>query len=548
MIAMAAVMLAGLASCKDDAGGNVGGEDDNAAKVHLSISLNIPNGSSMARTTEDSGIKETGIPAEYDIQNVTLYFFSISTVSPTTDYDYAGKYLQRLYIPSGNLGSPTLQSGDIYQYIATGAQTVTGLQPGGNYHVYAVVNGTTDLLLTNATTERQFLDNSRVTGQYNTTGLVSVAAQTNGWLMSSRGKGTWNSKTEAFNTLNIAANNDATNYATTGSVQLNVERVMGKLTITADASNTYDIETVDGTKYAKAELTNVKVMNLRRDGYLFRHMTSIPAADTDASFATAIDGFKPLTNPTYTGNVITSDADYIIDPQTKNKTLANLAISATMANWYTPLSEAVGTWGVAMPAVTTTENLGYCLENTMHSTMQLNGFSTGLMFKAKITPEMIIVSSGSSNNAATPYTPVASTYPTFYNYGDQFYNDIQALENAGIPLNSAVTNEAAFTGTPTQKEAALADLKSCGVTRCDNGVCYYYYWIKHEDNAQYMAVMEYAIVRNNVYKMKVTGISGVGESSEIIDPEEEDELTRVYLKVEMNILPWIVRENNNITL
>lgn len=60
-----------------------------------------------------------------------------------------------------------------------------------------------------------------------------------------------------------------------------------------------------------------------------------------------------------------------------------------------------------------------------------------------------------------------------------------------------------------------------GMSTYKNGICYYTYWIKHandqnkendlvglKDNTG--GVMEYAIVRNNVYKLNVTSISGPG--------------------------------------
>ena len=537
MMAVATMMLATLAGCNDKIDGiDDGVIDDGTAKAYLSVMINIPNNGNATKNTEHSGTDEIGTTAETDIKNVTLYFFSVSSVATSSNYDYAGTYLQTLFVSSMGTG---ITSGNVVGYTST-TQTVTGLVAGGNYHVYAVVNGATNLVLTSATTEREFLDNSRVTGNYNTTGLVGATAHTtNGWLMSSRGAAIWNGRTEAFFPLGIALNNSLAFPAT---ATLNVERVMGKLDLTAHTSNEYSVVDGASVEYAKVEILDAKVMNTRKDGYLFRHMTSISQTNANAFFgASEVDGFAPLVSPTYDVNkVIDSQADYIIDPQTKNKNLTTLASSH--ANWYHAMSGAI-----AMPAVGITQTLGYTLENTMHSTMQLNGFTTGLKFRAQVRPVNIIVSTGPGTNASIAWT--AAAYPTFYSHDNKFYNNVQAMTDAGIPINDVVVTDAVFSsGVSADIEAAFEELKLNNVTRCDNGICYYNYWIKHQTDDQHMAVMEYGIVRNNVYKMKVTGISRIGESTEDIDPEEENEKTEVFIKVELNVLPWIIRLNDDIIL
>lgn len=55
-----------------------------------------------------------------------------------------------------------------------------------------------------------------------------------------------------------------------------------------------------------------------------------------------------------------------------------------------------------------------------------------------------------------------------------------------------------------------------------------------------MGVMEFAIVRNNIYRLLVTNISGLGSGTTEIDPEKPDEY-EAYLKMDFNVLPWIVR-------
>lgn len=85
----------------------------------------------------------------------------------------------------------------------------------------------------------------------------------------------------------------------------------------------------------------------------------------------------------------------------------------------------------------------------------------------------------------------------------------------------------------------------------ENGVCYYPYWIRHASNGipTKMSVMEFAIVRNNIYDMTVTGISGLGLSgAEKPDPGKDDEEDKYYFNVEIYVKNWVVRQNSDIIL
>ena len=85
----------------------------------------------------------------------------------------------------------------------------------------------------------------------------------------------------------------------------------------------------------------------------------------------------------------------------------------------------------------------------------------------------------------------------------------------------------------------------------EGGVCYYPYWIRHASNniPTEMSVMEFAIVRNNIYDMTVTGISGLGLSgAEKPDPGKDDEENKYYFNVEIYVKNWVVRSNSGIIL
>ncbi len=81
---------------------------------------------------------------------------------------------------------------------------------------------------------------------------------------------------------------------------------------------------------------------------------------------------------------------------------------------------------------------------------------------------------------------------------------------------------------------------------------YYYYWNRHDDNGQSnkMGPMEFAVVRNNVYKLYINAINTWGHPNDPKKdpdpekPEQPDESEDMYISVQCEVLPWTVRVNN----
>lgn len=86
------------------------------------------------------------------------------------------------------------------------------------------------------------------------------------------------------------------------------------------------------------------------------------------------------------------------------------------------------------------------------------------------------------------------------------------------------------------------------------GKSYYKYWIKHDplaDNGK-MGVMEFAIVRNNVYQLQVNGIKDLGDPLPFTpgkdDPNNPDKETEIYILINLYVKNWVVRSNSGIIL
>ena len=57
--------------------------------------------------------------------------------------------------------------------------------------------------------------------------------------------------------------------------------------------------------------------------------------------------------------------------------------------------------------------------------------------------------------------------------------------------------------------------------------------------------MEFATVRNNIYKLKVDMVSALGLPEDTPpDPWTPDENPQVYFKVSVKVLDWVVRKNS----
>lgn len=83
----------------------------------------------------------------------------------------------------------------------------------------------------------------------------------------------------------------------------------------------------------------------------------------------------------------------------------------------------------------------------------------------------------------------------------------------------------------------------------DNTIdCYYPYWIRHGNNGdpKEMGVMEFGIVRNNIYKLSVSAIKNFGPLE--LTPGTPDENIKNYIEVEVFVKPWVLRYNENIEL
>ena len=174
------------------------------------------------------------------------------------------------------------------------------------------------------------------------------------------------------------------------------------------------------------------------------------------------------------------------------------------------------------------KHLTYCFENAVKRTnaagqeLQTAGLSTAIVFEAQIYEKD---DAGTLGKLTTP----------LYQYQGSLFTSI-----ADIKTLHGLTG-----GAWDKEDPSDTELEALGVKIYKSGKCYYYTsQIKHFADADntYNNVMEFAIMRNNIYSLAVTGIKNIGDADlSGFTPAEPDESATAYIQVNAKILPWIVR-------
>ncbi|WP_455634292.1 Mfa1 family fimbria major subunit [Parabacteroides sp.] len=124
---------------------------------------------------------------------------------------------------------------------------------------------------------------------------------------------------------------------------------------------------------------------------------------------------------------------------------------------------------------------------------------------------------------------------------DQFYKSGASIENPETLAGHTIDNYILYHQAEINKTIKVYD----------NFVCYYPYWIRHANNDKFpnMGIMEFGIVRNNIYDMTVEGFNGLGLSGvDKPNPGNPDEEDKHYFNVNIKVKNWVVRKNSGIIL
>lgn len=223
--------------------------------------------------------------------------------------------------------------------------------------------------------------------------------------------------------------------------------------------------------------------------------------------------------------------------------------------------------------------IGYTLENTTAADAAGSDYSTGVVFKAKFNPQGVANYQNGATffalgthlfasmedmmtyvygadfsqfdnkiDACTDWTAVKnfaaslldndpSGYKSFLQGQDEAQDLAQVKESLkwkAYMLNkcgySASLNNGVYSVTLDQNEdtSTREALQPYGTRTYEDATCYYTWWVRHsnDNDDTKKGIMEYAIVRNNIYKLTVNSIYSLGGP---VPGEDENIILDVYV-------------------
>lgn len=311
-------------------------------------------------------------------------------------------------------------------------------------------------------------------------------------------------------------------------VTVNVERAVSKVTFgnTADKLS-FNIEE-GGNIIAKAKLEGVSLINLNNKMFLVKDRT--------------LAQNKPVT---------TNDWPYPVDPN-YYKTKEDADYAAYITDNFTQKEAS----SFSAPS----DAKFYCPENTMSALAQLNGQTTGVVYKVNYKPEGKYYTELAAENGTDSYSQMFEkvlalgddvrdvaitktifttaegtdgTNGTFYSYNGYVFKT-----KAGARLYKAIaTNpgaDAATVNTAFKNNESDDDIQTYA-----EGYCYYTAWIKHNPGGTTMQQDKYGVVRNFWYELTVNSIKKLGYSKPTYkDPKDPDDKAEASIQVQVNIKKW----------
>lgn len=310
-------------------------------------------------------------------------------------------------------------------------------------------------------------------------------------------------------------------------LKVNVERAVSKVTFDNTDNQSFNVMVGDN-KIATATLEGASLINLNKKMYLVkegRTATNKPAGVTDKW-------------------------PYPMDP---NYSQTSIDEAYCKANF----EQRIAT---VFPAPSTATF--YCPENTMAGAAQLNGQTTGVVYKVKYAPEAAYYTELAAENGTDSYskmyekvlalgeTEIAPTITntiftkadnedgTFYSYNGYVFRSL-----AGARLYKAIATNT--DGEAATVNGAFKTENNDGIQTYAEGYCYYTAWIKHNPGGTTMQQDKYGVVRNFWYELKVNSIKKLGYSKPTYEkPTDPDDKAEASIQVQVKIKKWrLVKQN-----
>ena len=504
IIAAAALMV--VVGCQKQP--NAGTNPDEGEKVYMGFKIaTVSTKSSTNDEGNSSGGVEVGTDSENKVSKIDLVLKDATTKKVTI---------------ASNITAVAPQPGeDTRTFIASFKSKELS---EGNYRVYVYVNADAP----------ETFDVNHVTS-VDAADVTANIAKPNEFMMTSAGVDAKNMTTIS----DLRSHTSVANPLDLGT--FDVERSAVRFDYASPATGkTYTLaKDALGKPTVVVTLQDMALVNESKAFYDFKRVIANPSLDWPTNWVI--------------GDIETSN-NYVVDTDWAAKKTSGSGI----VDMHYPLNtanESTYTWTSIPDATTPNYSFWkYSTENSMPFTTQKKGMTTGVAFRGQIT---------ATNDCPAGLKGVLDAgTEKIYVFGNVLYGTWEMVENAakatGASANYAL--RAAYDKVMASSKQP-ADYASAGFTAYSpKGGKYlttYYYWNRHNDNGNpdVMGPMEFATVRNNVYKLSVTKINKYGhpyqDGGSTTDPDpnpenpdQPDEQTEYYFTVSVRVLPWVVRINN----
>lgn len=509
---------------------------------------------------------ETGQDYENEIKSAVAFFYQGSG----TDGVNSSGTTPIMAVATFNVGSYTEPGNGIDRTYTTTPQQVD--LDDGTYNVLVVANPGADWW----------------TGQSLTLADVRNHIQTTAWTASGSDYSDFVMTSAADATLTLNSNPESDPAKAT----VNVERMAARLDYKAEASYTCTDPAYTG---ATVEITGAALVNnLTAGSYIIKRV----ADDVNGTNLSYLGDETPdagvqtnyVLDP-WTAGKTSANNSFTIGGEA-NKTAKDL-----YGEWFGNISQDPNHWAAYVQLGTevtvgteTWQRIGYTLENTTAAEEAGKRYSTGVVFKAKFHPQGV----ANYQDGETFFAYGTKIYASMEDmmagfYGSKFddldnitscatWGDVKQFITSTLLTNDPSGYNKYLEGLAEGKDDSetVSDASSltwsnymkneCGYSKDENGkvvldqndkvtrialqpygtrtyedaTCYYTWWVRHsnDNDDTKKGIMEYAIVRNNIYKLTVNSVYSLG--GEV--PEEESLIVDVYVN------DWLLLDNETLPM
>lgn len=558
---MGCMLVTALAAgcAQEDIGNDPSEGGGMSATSYVSLSFASPQGTpTRANPTggETGDGQETGQDYENAITSAVAFFYQGTDQKGVNS---GGNTPIKAFVSFNNIGNGTDENstGIDRKYTTTPQQVDLD---DGTYNVIVVANPGADWW----------------TGRSLTLDDVRNHIQTTAWTASGSDYSDFVMTSAADATLTLNSNPESDPAKAT----VNVERMAARLDYKAEASYPCTDPAYTG---ATVEITGAALVNnLTAGSYLLKRVADdVNGVPTYLGNETPDAGVQTnyVLDP-WTAGKTSANNSFTIGGEA-NKTAKDL-----YGEWFGNISQDPNHWAAYVQpgdGTETWQRIGYTLENTTAAEEAGKRYSTGVVFKAKFHPAKVTSYTNSTyTDGATFFAYGKTLYASMEDmmigfYGHKFdngFSDIKECKTWGkvrqFISSTLLTNDPSgydkYLEVLAEGKAdadAVADassltwsyymLNECGYSKDGNGkvvldqkgkvtrialqrygtrtyedaTCYYTWWVRHsnDNNDDAKGIMEYAIVRNNIYKLTVESIYSLGDPV----PGDEELNVKVYV-------------------